>query len=70
MEVRVSDIVLLSVSWESSVSVLKSVVLGDLSDFVFPMLHHLLFFVFSDNPEPEGLIKMENKKNPNHSFNN
>jgi hypothetical protein len=45
MEVRVSDIVLLSICWESSVGVWAIVVLVDLSNMPFPLSDHALFLL-------------------------
>jgi hypothetical protein len=48
MEVRVSHIILLSVDWESSISVTSSVLLICLSESVSPVLNHL-FLLYNDH---------------------
>ena len=48
MEVRVSDIVLLSIGWESSVGVRAIVVLVNLSNMPFPLGNHTFFLLLCE----------------------
>ena len=45
MEVRVSNVVLLSISWESSVTVATVVLLVDLTNVPFPVRDHILLLL-------------------------
>ena len=53
MEVRVSDIVLLSIGWESSVGVRAIVVLVNLSNMPFPLGNHTFFLLLGEQEEDE-----------------
>ena len=53
MEVRVSDIVLLSISWESSVGVRAIVVLVNFSNMPFPLGNHTFFLLLGEQEEDE-----------------
>ena len=53
MEVRVSDIVLLSIGWESSVGVRAIVVLVNLSNMPFPLSNHTFFLLLGEQEENE-----------------
>ena len=67
MEVRVSDVVLLSISWESSVSVWGIVVLVDLSDVPFPLSDHTLFLLLCEEVEDEGLVQVPDQEDVDNS---
>ena len=49
MEVGVSNIVLLSIGWESPVFVWSHMSLGDLTESILPVLNHFLLLVFNHN---------------------
>ena len=53
MEVRVSDIVLLSIGRESSVGVRAIVVLVNFSDMPFPLSNHTFFLLLGEQEEDE-----------------
>ena len=53
MEVRVSDIVLLSIGWESSVGVRAVVVFVNLSNMPLPLSNHTFFLLLGEQEEDE-----------------
>jgi len=53
MEVRVSDIVLLSVSWVSSIRMRWPVNLGDFTNVPFPLVNHSLLLLLGEEIENE-----------------
>ena len=67
MEVGVSDVVLLSVSWESSIGVRGVVVLVDLSDVPFPLSDHAFFLLLGQKVKNEGLVQMPDQEDVDDS---
>ena len=63
MEVRVSDVVLLSISWESSIRMWWGIPLVYFTNVPFPLGNHGLFLLFSEKIENKGLIKMPEEEN-------
>ena len=63
MEVRVSNVVLLSIGWESSIRVVWTIELVDLTNVPFPLVDHLLFLVSSEEIQDERLIEMPDEEN-------
>ena len=53
MEVRVSNVVLLSIRWHSSVGMRGIVVLVDLSDVPLPLGNHAFFLLLGEQVEDE-----------------
>jgi len=62
MEVRVADVVLDSVDWESAVAMSSTVRLVGLTDSVSPMVDHLFLLILDHHPDDEGLVKVEDQK--------
>jgi hypothetical protein len=67
MEVGVSDVVLLPISWKSSVGVRGVVVLVDLSDVPFPLSDHAFFLLLGQKVKNEGLVQMPDQENVDNS---
>jgi hypothetical protein len=67
MEVRVSDIVLLSICWESSVGMWAIVVLVDLSNMPFPLSDHAFFLLLGKEEQNKRLVQVPDKENVNDS---
>ena len=53
MEVRISHIVLLSISWESSIGVRWSMLSIDLSNMPFPLVDHTLLLLLGEKEKHE-----------------
>ena len=62
MEVRVADVVLDSVDWESAVAMSSTVRLVGLTDSVPPMVDHLFLLILDHHPDDEGLVEVEDQK--------
>lgn len=67
MEVGVSNVVLLSISWESSIGVWGVIVLVDLSDVPLPLSDHTLFLLLGQKVKNEGLVQMPNQEDVDNS---
>ena len=67
MEVGVSHVVLLSISWESSVGMWGVVVLVDLSDVPLPLGDHALLLLLSQKIKHEGLIQVKDQEDVDNS---
>lgn len=67
MEVGVSNVVLLSISWESSIGMRGVVVLVDLSDVPFPFGDHALLLLLGQKIKHEGLVQMPDQENVDNS---
>ena len=67
MEVGVSDIVLLPVHWEPSVSVRRIVVLVNLADVPFPLGDHALLLLLGQQVEHKRLVQMPDQEHPAES---
>ena len=64
MEVGVSDIVLLAIGGETTITVSRGVVSVGLADTVAPVLNHALLLVLDHNVEEEGRVEMVKHENP------
>lgn len=67
MEVRVSHVVLLSISWESSVRMWGVVVLVDLSDVPLPLSDHALLLLLGQKIKHERLVQVPDKEDVDNS---
>lgn len=67
MEIGVSDVILLSVSWHSSIGVRGVVMLVNLSDVPFPLSDHTFFLLFGQKVKNEGLIQMPDQQDVDNS---
>ena len=67
MEVGVSNVVLLSISWESSVRVWGVVVLVDLSNVPLPLGDHALLLLLRQKVEHEGLVQVPDQEDVDNS---
>ena len=67
MEVGVSDVVLLSISWESSIGMWGVVVLVDFSDVPLPLGDHALLLLLGQKIKHEGLVQMPDQENVDNS---
>lgn len=63
MEVRVSNVVLLSISWESSIRMWSGIPLVDLTNVPFPLGDHWLFLLFGKEIQNEWLIEVPDEEN-------
>jgi len=68
MEVCVSHVVFVTVSWETSVRVGTVIMFVDFSNVPFPLSNHIFFFLFCKQIQHEGLIKMEYKEHVYNSY--
>ena len=68
MEVCVSHVVFVTVSWETSVRVGAVIMFVDFSNVPFPLGNHIFFFLFCKQIQHEGLIKMEYKEHVYNSY--
>ena len=67
MEVRVSDVVLLSISWESSILMISVVVPVGFTNVPFPVTNHALFLLLGEEVENERLVEVEDQQDPENS---
>ena len=67
MEVGVSDVILLSIRWKSSISVRGVVVLVHLSDVPFPLSDHAFFLLLGQKVKNEGLVQMPDQEDVDNS---
>ena len=67
MEVRVSDIVLLSISWESSILMISIVIPVGFTNVPFPVSDHALFLLLGEEVENERLVEVEDQQDPENS---
>ena len=67
VEVRVANIVLLAVNREAAIAVRCAMSLVSLTEAVAPMLNHALLLVLDHDPEEEGLVEVEDQKQPDES---
>ena len=67
MEVRVTQVVLVTVSRHTAVTVGAIVGLVQLTNAVSPVLNHLLLVVLHEHPEQEGLVQVEHEEHPGKS---
>ena len=67
MEVGVSDVVLLSVDWESSVGVAAIVVFVDFTNVPFPVVDHALLLLFGQKVENKGLVQVPDQEHVDDS---
>ena len=67
MEVGVSNVVLLSIGWESSVGVRAIVVLVNLSNMPLPLSNHTFFLLLGEQVKDERLIKVPDQENVDNS---
>lgn len=62
MEVGVSNVVLLSIGWESSIGMWGVVVLVDFSDVPLPLGDHALLLLLSQKIKHEGLVQVPDQE--------
>jgi len=67
MEVGVSNVVLLSIRWESSVGMWGVVVLVDFSDVPLPLGDHALLLLLSQKIKHEGLVQVPDQEDVDNS---
>ena len=67
MCITISNVVLLSIRWESSVGVRAVVVLINLANVPFPLSNHAFFLLLCQQEENEGLIKMPDQEDVDNS---
>ena len=67
MDVRVADVVLLSVSRVATVFSGELVLVVGFTETVSPVLNHLFFLVLNHNKQQERLIQVPNEANPYYS---
>ena len=67
MEVRVSNVVLLSISWESSILMISVVVPVGFTNVPFPVADHTLFLLLGEEVENERLVEVEDQQDPENS---
>ena len=67
MEVRVTNIVLLAVHWETAVFVGEAVLVVSFSNAVAEVLNHLFLLVLNHDVEKERLVQVEDQAHPHES---
>ena len=67
MEVRISNVVLLSISWEPSILMISVVEFVGFTNVPFPVGDHTLFLLLGEEIENEGLVQVEDKQDPENS---
>ena len=67
MEVRISNVVLLSISWESSILVIGVVISVGLTNVPFPVGDHTLLLLLGEEIENERLVEVEDQQDPENS---
>jgi hypothetical protein len=67
MEIAIADVVLLSVSRHSTITVGKSMFIVRFSDVPSPVFNHLLFLLLDHNIQQKALVEVESKAAPHEA---
>lgn len=67
MEIAIADVVLLSVSRHTSISVGKAMFIVGFSDVPSPVFNHLLFLLLDHNVQQKALVEVESQTAPHET---